>query len=107
MPEWKREIREALAGAKLETDAACEEAVVEELEQDLTERYEELVKDLAGTMRRVYDGLGLGGFDAVRPKLEAYAEWHAGYETNKYPLTPELRARVKEWWGDIIEKLGY
>src|SRR5438105_13861251 len=45
MPEWKREIREALAGAKLETDAAREEAVVEELEQDLVERYEELVRN--------------------------------------------------------------
>src|SRR5207248_706320 len=44
-------------------------------------QYEELVKDLVGTMRRVYDGLDLGGFDAVRPKLEAYAERHAGYET--------------------------
>ena len=45
MPEWKREIREALAGAKLETDAAREEAVVEELAQDLVERYEELVRN--------------------------------------------------------------
>ena len=33
MPEWKREIREALAGAKLKADAAREEAVVEELAQ--------------------------------------------------------------------------
>jgi putative ABC transport system permease protein len=45
MPEWKREIREALAGAKLETNAAREEAVVEELAQDLAERYEELVRN--------------------------------------------------------------
>jgi hypothetical protein len=43
MPDWKREVREALAGAKLKTDAAREEAVVEELAQDLADRYEDLV----------------------------------------------------------------
>jgi hypothetical protein len=70
-------------------------------------RYEELVKDLTGTVRRVYDGLGLGGFEAVRPMVAAYAERYANYETNKYPLTDELRARITDRWGDIIGKLGY
>jgi hypothetical protein len=70
-------------------------------------RYEELVKDLVGGMRRVYDGLNLGGFEAVRPKLQDYACRHANYETNKYPLTDELRARITERWGDIIDRLGY
>ena len=41
MPEWEREIREALAGAELKADPAREEAVVEELAQDLSARYEE------------------------------------------------------------------
>ena len=55
----------------------------------------------------MYDGLELGGFDGVRPKVEAYAARSKGYEPNKYPITDELRAKVKERWGDIIEKLGY
>src|SRR6266581_4470919 len=45
MRDWKGEIREAIAGANLKADAAREEAVVEELAQDLTERYEDLVRE--------------------------------------------------------------
>jgi len=70
-------------------------------------RYEELTKDLVGGVRRVYEGLGLGGFEAVRPRLEEYAARSRGYETNKYPLTDELRAKVKDRWGDLIKRLGY
>lgn len=70
-------------------------------------RYEELVTDLPGGMKAVYDGLGLGGYDAVLPRVQGYAARNKNYETNKYPMTPELRARVNERWGDLIEKLGY
>jgi hypothetical protein len=70
-------------------------------------RYEDLVKDLVGGVKRVYEGLDLGGFEAVRPKVAAYAERTANYETNKYPLTEERRKRIGQRWGDIIDKLGY
>ena len=45
MPEWSLEVRDAIAGANLKPDAAREEAVVEELAQDLTERYEDLLRE--------------------------------------------------------------
>jgi hypothetical protein len=70
-------------------------------------RYEELVTDLVGGMEKVYAGLGLGGFDAVRPRVQGYAARNKNYETNKYPMPPELRAKVRDRWGDLIEKLGY
>jgi putative ABC transport system permease protein len=78
MPEWKREIREALAGAKLKADAALEEAVVEELAQDLTERYGDLVREgveeteaLQRLRRELREPGFLGG---LRPRLEARRE---------------------------------
>src|SRR5436305_13440676 len=78
MPVWKREIREALAGAKLETDAAREEAVVEELEQDLAERYEELVRNGAAEQaarRMLSEELRDARFVAgLRPRLERRQE---------------------------------
>src|SRR5262245_21742134 len=70
-------------------------------------RYEEFVQDLVGGTRTIYDGLGLEGFDAVRPKVEAYAANSRSYETNKYPITDELKAKVRERWGDLIERQGY
>ncbi|HVK17416.1 MAG TPA: sulfotransferase [Fimbriiglobus sp.] len=69
--------------------------------------YEELTADLVGTVRRVYDGLGLSGFDGVKLRLEEYAARSKGYEPNKYAITDEVRAKVKARWGDLIEKLGY
>ena len=78
MPEWRREIREALSGAKLNTDAAREEAVVEELAQDLAERYEDLVREgveETEALRRLRGELREPGFLAgLRPRLEARRE---------------------------------
>jgi hypothetical protein len=70
-------------------------------------RYEDFVKDLVGGTERVYEGLGLGGFDVVRPRIEGYAARNRNYETNKYDLPPELRARIRERWGDLIRAQGY
>jgi predicted permease len=78
MPEWRREIREALAGANLKADAAREEAVVEELAQDLTERYEDLVREgveEAEALLRLRGELREPGFLAgLRPRLEARSQ---------------------------------
>jgi hypothetical protein len=70
-------------------------------------RYEELVQDLVSGTKAIYDGLGLGGWDAVRPKLVAFAAAQKSYETNKYTLTAEQRAAIAERWGDLIQKQGY
>lgn len=70
-------------------------------------RYETLVKDPVGEMRKVYAGIGLDGFDAYRPRLEAYLARNAGYETNRWQLPETDRDEVSRRWGDIIERLGY
>ena len=78
MPEWKREIREALECAKLKTDAARKEGVVEELAQDLAERYEDLGREgveETEALRRLRAELREPGFLAgLRPRLEARRE---------------------------------
>ncbi len=71
--------------------------------------FAELTADMPGTMRRVYDALGLGGFEAARPAIEAYAARNRGYERNRLGVTPELRAEVEARWGDLaaeIERLA-
>jgi omega-hydroxy-beta-dihydromenaquinone-9 sulfotransferase len=70
-------------------------------------RYEELVQNPVAEMKKVYDVLALGGFDAARPRIEDYLRQNAGYETNRYELTPEQRAAVETRWGDIIRRYGY
>jgi hypothetical protein len=70
-------------------------------------RYEDLVRDPVGQMRALYKGLGLGSFERVLPRLEEYLASVAGYETNRYELSPERRALVSREWGDIFDRYGY
>ena len=70
-------------------------------------RYEELVRDPVGEMEKAYTALQLDGFAEARPRLEQYARDNAGYETNKYTLTPAQRERVEREWGDVIRRYGY
>jgi hypothetical protein len=70
-------------------------------------RYEDLVRDPVGQMHRIYDHFGLGGFDAFLPRLEAYLTSVKGYETNRYQLTPDERAKITQRWGEVIRRYGY
>ena len=49
----------------------------------------------------------LGGFEAVRPKIEEYMNRTRDYATNKYRLAPEQKAEVTRRWGDTIRLWGY
>ena len=70
-------------------------------------RYEDLVRDPPGQLAALYEHLGLGGFDRMLPRLQRYLAGIAGYETNRYPLTPEARAEISRRWGSIIRRYGY
>ncbi len=70
-------------------------------------RYEDLVADPVGEMQSVYEQLGLGDFESVRPAIEAYFASQKDYQTNRYQLTPELRAEIGRRWGRFIERYGY
>jgi hypothetical protein len=71
-------------------------------------RYEDMVSDPEGEMRKLYDALGLGGFDRLLPRLREYLEASADYQTNHFkPLDPATEARITERWGDVIRRYGY
>ena len=70
-------------------------------------RYEDLIKDAVGEMRKLYDHFNLGGFDDYLPRLQTYLAGIKGYETNKYQITPEQRQAISQKWGDVIARYGY
>lgn len=70
-------------------------------------RYEELVAGPVAQMRRVYQELELGDFEAVRPAIENYFADKKGYKTNRYEMTPELHAQITQRWATFIEQYGY
>lgn len=78
-----------------------------EPEQFFEVRYEELVKDPVTAMRSIYEHFGLGGWEAMRPRLEAFLGTLKGYETNKYELTAEQRTEIRQRWSDVLRRYGY
>lgn len=70
-------------------------------------KYEDLVRDPVGEMRKLYERLQLGGFEQYRPRLEGHLARLKGYETNRYELTPEQRAEIGRRWGEVIRRYGY
>jgi omega-hydroxy-beta-dihydromenaquinone-9 sulfotransferase len=70
-------------------------------------RYEDLVADPVGQLRRVYDELELGEFDAVLPALKQYAEDRSDYKRNRYEIAPELRDEISRRWNSYIARYGY
>jgi hypothetical protein len=70
-------------------------------------RYEDLIKDPQGEMKKIYDHFQLGGFEQYLPRLQEYLASIKGYETNKYELTDKQRAAIAYHWGDVIRRYGY
>jgi hypothetical protein len=70
-------------------------------------RYEDLVRQPLEEMRKLYDRLGLGEFERVRPKLEKYLAGLANYQTNRYQLAPEVREKIRSRWGEVIRRYRY
>jgi hypothetical protein len=70
-------------------------------------RYEELIADPVAQMRKLYDHFQLGGFEQYLPRLQSYLATIKGYETNRYQLTAEERARIAQRWGPVIRRYGY
>lgn len=70
-------------------------------------RYEDLTRDPASEMKKIYDHFQFGGFERYLPRLQDYLSSVKGYETNKYQLTDEQRAAIAKRWGDVIRRYGY
>jgi len=70
--------------------------------------FEDLERDIMGQLEMIYQQLGLPGFAAVRPRLEAYARAKAGYQKNQFqPLPEPLRARIAQAWARYFQTWGY
>jgi hypothetical protein len=70
-------------------------------------RYEELVADPIGQMRRIYDELSLGDFARVEPEARRYAKGMRSYRTNRYTLPPDVAERVRDRWASYFERYAY
>ncbi|NLS97077.1 MAG: sulfotransferase [Planctomycetaceae bacterium] len=70
-------------------------------------RYENLIDDPVAQLRKVYDRLGLDGFECVLPALEERAAGMRGFKVNRHKLSDEMRDQITERWGDFISRYQY
>jgi hypothetical protein len=70
-------------------------------------RYEDLVRDPVGEMKRLYDHLDLGEFDQLRPRIDAFLKQNDGYQTNTYSVDPEVCRTIDDRWGPFMRRYGY
>ncbi|MEZ0349198.1 sulfotransferase [Mycobacterium sp. pR1184] len=70
-------------------------------------RYEDLIGDPEGQLRKMYQHLDLGDFDRYLPRLRKYLDDKASYRTNTYEVTAEQRAIIAERWAEVIDRYGY
>jgi len=70
-------------------------------------RYEDLIAKPVDQMQLVYEQLELGDFETVRPAIEEYFAGQKDYKTNRYQVSPELRAEITHRWGKFLTEYGY
>jgi hypothetical protein len=70
-------------------------------------KYEDLVENPVGEVKKIYDYFQLPGFDACLPRLQGYLTTVKSYETNKYHLSEEQRVLIARRWDDVIRRYGY
>jgi omega-hydroxy-beta-dihydromenaquinone-9 sulfotransferase len=70
-------------------------------------RYENLVADPLGEMRRIYSELNLPRFENAQPALQQYIESVADHQRNKLVLSSAQKNSVDEMWGTLIREKGY
>lgn len=69
--------------------------------------YAELDRDPLDAVARIYDGLGLSGFDAARPGFAEYLASVRGFTGNDFHSDPATIERVARRWARWIERWGY
>lgn len=70
--------------------------------------FEDLEKDMVGTIQKIYTRLNIEGFSEFEPSLEKYVQSISGYRKNKYkPLPENDQKRISYAWYRSFVEWGY
>jgi hypothetical protein len=70
-------------------------------------RYEDLLRDPAGELQRLYRRLELQEPQHLGTMIEAYFSARADYRTNRFQLSADERAMIQRRWGHVLSRYGY
>lgn len=69
--------------------------------------FEDLECEPLAQLERVYESLGIPGFQGVVGELERYLDSVAGYRRNVHAFSDETVVRVDRQWGELVRRWGY
>jgi omega-hydroxy-beta-dihydromenaquinone-9 sulfotransferase len=70
-------------------------------------KYEDLEAEPIETLRGMYKGLGLAGFEPFEERLKVYLKSIADYEKNTFYMSEADREKVRRVWGPNFERYDY
>jgi hypothetical protein len=71
-------------------------------------RYEDMVADPVQQMEKLYEQMELGGFDSLRPQLEAFVAKRRDYQPNVHSgVSADLIREIKTRWANYIDRYEY
>ena len=70
-------------------------------------KYEDLLADPLNQIRRIYEQLSLGDFDALQPVLENRIVELGDYQRNRFESSAVMQQTVDERWAEYASRYGY
>lgn len=70
-------------------------------------KHEEFSKNPIETLEKIYDHLGLKGFEEAKPKFIEYQNGQKGYKPNKLSLDPRIKKKINERCAFYFDYFGY
>lgn len=70
-------------------------------------RYEDLVADPFAQLKRIYDHLQLGGFEAARPQFATHLAAVQDYRPSRQSAAPDTQTEMRRRWAPFFETYGY
>lgn len=70
-------------------------------------KFESLIGDPVGEMKRIYSQLEIDQFDQVEPQVQAYFDQRKDHKTNPFSLDAALRSDIDSNWSQYMEEFGY
>lgn len=70
-------------------------------------RFEDLLAEPLQQLRRIYNHLGLGSFEKVRPAMETYLSSIENYQRHHWELRDALRGRITQRCSGYLRRHGY
>lgn len=70
-------------------------------------RFDEFQTDTMSTIRRIYDRLGLPGYEQAQPAFTRYIDSVSNYRKNTFTASDDIRKKVAAHWGRFVHHWGY